>query len=297
MYSNKTKEYLCSLFGKSRQALYDNLRRKEEQQMADTLVLSEVKKIREDHKRMGTNKIQEKLKDFFEDHHIKMGRNKLYELLGAHGMLIRTRRTRPYTTNSNHPYYKYSNLVSDFEPTAACQLWVSDITYIRTKLGFVYLSLITDCYSHKIVGWCLHPDLTSKGVLNALEMALETNSKLDNLIHHSDRGIQYCCHDYVNALTKNNIAISMTQNGDPYENAIAERINGILKYEYELNQDFDNYYQALEKVKRAVDLYNNDRPHLSCDMLTPSEAHKRTGKLKKHWKQKKKGVASQPVNF
>jgi transposase InsO family protein len=281
-------EYICSLFGKSRQAWYDSQNHKEEQQMEGVLVLSLVKEIRKDHKRMGTDKLHLKLKEPFKEHHIKMGRDKLHLLLGQHNMLVRQRQHKPRTTNSNHPFKRYPNLVRDMVILAACKLWVSDITYIRTAKGFVYLSLITDCYSHKIVGWCLWPSLESKGTLNALEMALASNPEHTGLIHHSDRGIQYCCNDYIKALTSNKIGISMTENGDPYENALAERVNGILKMEYELNNTFSDYLAALEQVKKAVELYNNSRPHMSCDMLTPSEAHKKSGLLKKHWKKPEK---------
>ncbi len=280
-------EYICLLFGKSRQAYYDSVNRKEECQMEEVLVLSMVKQIRKDHKRIGTKKLQTMLTENFLLHHIKMGRDKLHELLSEHGMLVRQGKFKPKTTNSNHPYKRYTNLVRDLQLTSACQLWVSDITYIRTEKGFVYLSLITDCYSHKIVGWSLWPSLESKGVLHALEMALENNPRHEVLIHHSDRGIQYCCHDYVNALERNKIKISMTENGDPYENAVAERVNGILKVEYDLYKTFTDYYQVIEHVKRAIELYNNSRPHMSCDMLTPNEAHKQTGELKKHWKKRK----------
>lgn len=277
-------EYICLLFGKSRQAWYDSLQRNEEKQMEGVLVLSLVKEVRKDHKRLGTKKLQQLLTDNFIRHHIKMGRDKLHELLAEHGMLIRYGRYKPRTTNSNHPYRRYQNLVRDIELTSACQLWASDITYLATEKGYIYLSLITDCYSHKIVGWCLWPNLESKGALYALEMALKGNPVHNGLIHHSDRGIQYCCYDYTRALVNENIQISMTENGDPYENAIAERVNGILKMEYGLNATFTDYFQANEQVKKAIDLYNNFRPHMSCDMLTPSDAHNEKGPLKKHWK-------------
>lgn len=289
-------EYICSMFGKTRQAWYDNTHRKEEQQMEDVLVLSMVREIRKDHKHMGTDKILVMLAEQFEQHHIKIGRDKLHALLAQHGMLVRLRKYKPRTTNSNHPYKRYKNTVRDLIVLSACKLWVSDITYIRTAKGFTYLSLITDCYSHKIVGWCLWHSLESAGVLNALRMALESNPEHKGLIHHSDRGIQYCCHDYVQELEKHKIGISMTENGDPYENAVAERVNGILKMEYDLEKTFTDYYQAQEQVKLAVKLYNNSRPHKSCDMLTPAAAHKRTGELKKHWKNKNntKGASSTP---
>ena len=284
MYPSKSKEYICSLLGVSRQAWYDSQKRQEERQMEGVLVLGMVKEIRKVHKHMGTEKLHLKLEKDFEEHHIKMGRDKLNLLLSQHGLLVRQRKYKPRTTDSNHPYKRYSNLVSDLTLTRASQVWASDITYLRTPLGFIYLSLITDCYSHKIVGWCLWPSLESKGALNALEMALASHPEHTALIHHSDRGIQYCCNDYIKALTNNKIAISMTQNGDPYENAIAERVNGILKMEYDLKDTFSDYLEAQEKVKIAVESYNNTRPHRSCDMHTPVEAHQLTGVLKKHWK-------------
>lgn len=293
MYSNKSLAYICTLFGKTRQAFYDEKSRKKELQLQEVLILSEVKKIRDDHNFMGCEKILPKIKTFLEDHKIKIGRDKMYKLLKSHDMLIRKRKTKPFTTNSNHAYKRYKNLVANITLTEPCQLWASDITYISTKVGFCYLSLITDCYSHKIVGYCLYPTLESEGALNALQMAFETNKEHPDLIHHSDRGIQYCCNEYVKALEAEKVKISMTQNGDPYENAIAERVNGILKSEYGLGTVLEDYVNANEKTKRAIELYNNDRPHLSCEMLTPNEAHKRTGELKKLWKKypyKKKNV-------
>jgi transposase InsO family protein len=199
-------------------------------------------------------------------------------------MLVRHRRRGPKTTNSNHLYRKYPNLIRDLKLTRSNQLWVSDITYLRTNQGFVYLSLITDAYSKKIVGWCLWPNLSSEGALNALKMATEGQTFKNDLIHHSDRGIQYCCYDYVNYLKGSSINISMTENGDPYENAIAERVNGILKDEYDLYDVFEDYFSANEAVKRAIDLYNDKRPHSSCDFKTPNEAHIYRGKMKNRWK-------------
>lgn len=287
MYRFKSMKYLCSLFGLSRQAWYDGRKRKEDRQMEEVLVLSEVKRIRKDHKAMGTEKLLVVMQPFFDENHIKMGRDKLNELLGEHNMLVRLRKHKPRTTNSNHPYFKYKNLVKDLLITEPNKLWVSDITYIATELGNAFLNLITDSYSHRIVGWCLWPSLESKGTLNALKMAIESTIDRNGLIHHSDRGIQYCCHDYVNALKAGDIGISMTENGDPYENAIAERVNGILKHEYGLNQRFVDYFHALEQVKIAVDLYNQKRPHSSCQYLVPDVAHTRKGVLKKYWTKKK----------
>jgi putative transposase len=287
MYPHSSKSGLCGLFGYSRQALYDNKKRQSEYQMKEVLILSEAFELRKEHKRMGGEKLLILLQPFFNEHNIKYGRDKLYNLLRAHGLMVRRRKPGPKTTNSNHFYRKYPNIARDVKLLSAGKLWVSDITYIRTEQGFVYLSLITDHYSKKIVGWCLWPDLTSKGALNALDMAVECENPTNSLIHHSDRGIQYCCNDYVNYLNNSNINISMTENGDPYENAVAERVNGILKDEYELNETFEDYNDAHEAVKRAINKYNNIRPHRSCDMMTPVKAHLNIGKMKTHWKKKK----------
>lgn len=166
------------------------------------------------------------------------------------------------------------------------QVWVSDITYICVGCDFYYLSLITDAYSRKIVGYHLHPFLNTEGCLKALDMALSQRTKSSKLIHHSDRGTQYCSFDYVMTLKRNDIEISMTENGDPYENAIAERINGILKTEFKLNRVFGTYMEALLAVKTSVYNYNTLRPHMSCNLLTPQEAHFINTPLIKRWKSK-----------
>lgn len=277
---------MCGLFGYTRQAWYDSKLRLSQTQLSEVLLLGEVKKIRQEHPRMGSEKLLEKLRPFIEAHSIKLGRDKFYDLLREHGLLVKHSRRKAKTTNSNHLYKQFPNIVRDLELSSAGQLWVSDITYVRTLYGFVYLSLVTDAYSKKIVGWSLWQDLSSTGALNALRMAIQIETVSYKLIHHSDRGIQYCCYDYVNLLKGHNIKISMTENGDPYENAVAERVNGILKSEYDLYNTFDDYNQALEAVKIAIDKYNNYRPHRSCDMLTPTQAHLKKGILKKHWKRR-----------
>lgn len=288
MYPHASKTGLCELFGYTRQAWYDNKKRQKEKQMEDVFLLTEALILREAHNQMGAEKILLLMQPLMDEHTIKYGRDKFYNLLRAHGLMTRRRKPGPKTTNSNHLYRKYPNIVRDIEILSAGKMWVSDITYIRIDKGFVYLSLITDNYSKKIVGWCLHPDLTSVGALNALKMAVECEKVSEDLIHHSDRGIQYCCNDYVNYLNGSNIKISMTENGDPYENAVAERINGILKHEYSLVETFSDYNQAHEAVKIAINKYNNIRPHRSCDMMTPAKAHFNKGVMKKHWKTKKR---------
>lgn len=284
MYQHLSITYICLLLGFSRQAYYSHNERQEDNSVQGIIILGLVKEIRAKHTKMGTDKLHFLLKEDFDAHGIKCGRDKLNDLLREHGMLVRQRKSRPRTTNSKHPYKLYGNLIQDMILTRSNQLWVSDITYMRTELGFVYLSLITDAFSHKVVGWCLWPDYSRKGPLNALEMAVNTEKPAKGtLTHHSDRGIQYCCHDYVNHLKSDDIAISMTQNGDPYENAIAERINGILKHEYGLKETFKDYFQANEAVKQAVNLYNIERPHASCDYMTPLQAHEFEGELIRRW--------------
>lgn len=284
MYGQYSVRYFCSLFGMSRQAWYDQKDRQAEQQLSDTLVLKLVAEIRNELPRVGTRKLCHLLNHRLLPHGITIGRDKLYELLGHHGYLLRYRRRKVYTTDSNHPYRKYPNLIRELMLTKASQLWVSDITYIRIHQGFAYLSIITDAYSRKIVGYCLHPTLSSEGAIHSLRMALQQCSTKQNLIHHSDRGIQYCCTDYVQLLESNQIRISMTEKGDPYENALAERVNGILKNEFDLHKTFGSFTEARQGVEQAISKYNHVRPHSSCDYLTPVLAHEQNGFLRKRWK-------------
>jgi putative transposase len=212
-----------------------------------------------------------------------MGRDKLYALLREHKLLIKRTKRRAITTNSNHPFYKYPNLVQDLIPLKPNQLWVSDITYVLLPHKFAYLSLITDAYSKKIIGWSLQENLQVKGPLEALKMALNHSRRnLDNLIHHSDRGTQYCSHEYIKLLKKHEISISMTRDGDPGENAIAERINGTIKNEFYC-RGFLSFPLALAGIARAIHAYNQLRPHASCDYLTPAQAHCIEGLLTKRW--------------
>jgi transposase InsO family protein len=287
MYPTIGTGIICSLFGKSRQAWYNTQQRNAHGMLEETFVLKLVEEIRQEMPRLGTQKLHHMLKDKFKEHNIKIGRDKFYELLERHGYLLRYRKRRPYTTDSRHRFKKYPNLIRDLILTKSGQLWVSDITYIHTGNGFNYLSLITDAYSRKIVGYCLWLNLGSQGAINALEMALAGNKRSKEIIHHSDRGVQYCCNDYVRCIEKGSIQLSMTEKGDPYENAIAERVNGILKTEFGLSNHFTSNVTASESIDKAVNMYNNRRPHSSCDYLTPTVAHDLTGKLHKRWKKSK----------
>jgi putative transposase len=241
--------------------------------------------------RIGTRKLYHMLTDALQEHKIKIGRDKLFDLLEEHGMLVRRRKRRKVsTTDSNHPFRRYPNLTRELQVMRPNQLWVSDITYIRLIDEFCYLSLVTDAYSRRIVGYCLYPTLQKEGPLAALQMALSNlpSTGEESLIHHSDRGKQYCCDAYVNMLMEKKTIISMTEKGDPYENALAERVNRTLKEEFLLDQGFDSFELASGAVSNAVNIYNTQRPHDSCNRLTPDEAHQQQGPLPMKWKKRKK---------
>jgi transposase InsO family protein len=271
------------LLGRSRQAYYKLFRESEGAVMRSDLLVREVARIRVSQKRIGARKLHMMLGDFMERQGNVLGRDAFFELLRDHGLLIRKcRRWKPRTTVSGLWMKRYPNLAKDLVPTAANQLWVSDITYIRVGGGFCYLSLITDAYSRKIVGWNLRRDLSAKGCVAALKMAKRDNPKTRDLIHHSDRGLQYYSREYVKTLGKG-VLISMSEKSDPLENAIAERVNGILKQEL-LEERFSSFPEASAAVENAVMVYNFQRPHLSIEMLTPAEAHLQTGRLRRFWK-------------
>ena len=239
---------LCGWFGITRQAYYQNNWEGISTTIEEDLVIQQVRSIRKNHRRMGARKLYELMQPFMLEHNIKMGRDALFTLLSANHLLVRKRKRRIQTTNSYHWLTKYSNLIRNFAPTAPNQLWVSDITYWKLKEDHVYISFITDAYSHKIVGYQVAETLEAIESIHALQMALsalEAESHLQ-LTHHSDRGIQYCSHAYVKVLQDYNIKISMTENGDPLENAIAERVNGIIKDEYLETYDIENIKEAKE---------------------------------------------------
>ena len=274
---------LCGLLGRSRQAYYKLFRESESAVMRSDLLVREVARIRTDQKRIGARKLHLMLSEFMACQGNVLGRDAFFELLRDHGLLVRKwRKWKPRTTVSGLWMKKYPNLAKDLVPTAANQLWVSDITYIRVGGGFCYLSLITDAYSRKIVGWNLRRDLSAKGCVAALKMAKRDNPKTRDLIHHSDRGLQYYSREYITTLGRG-VLISMSEKSDPLENAIAERVNGILKQEL-LEERFSSFPEASAAVEKAVRVYNFQRPHFSIEMLTPAEAHLQTGRLRRFWK-------------
>lgn len=246
----------------------------EDKQNVQDFILSHVKEIRQKHPRMGTLKLRNELVEEVKQCGRGYGKNKFFDLLGNNGLLIRRRRKYTVTTNSKHAFYKYTNQLAKATITAPDQAWVSDITYLRTRGKFVYLSLVTDVYSRKIVGWNVDTSLAVEGAISALKMAFKGCNNAKGLIHHSDRGIQYCCHAY-NALTeKKGIIMSMGEAGNCYDNAIAERVNGILKDEYLLDSEFVDKRHAQRAMKEAVYLYNYERPHWSINLEKPAEVYK-----------------------
>lgn len=276
------------MLGYSRQSYYKHIKAKEKSALKHELLLQQVALLRKTQKRIGVRKLYFMLRSFISEHRLSIGRDTFFDLLRENNLLIRKYRGRkPRTTFSDHWYRKYDNLIVGLIPTMPNQLWVSDITYIHLQDEFAYLSLMTDAYSHKIVGFYLCRDLSASGTVLALKMALKGIPKRDKmssqLIHHSDRGLQYCCFQYVKLLEDNFINISMTQSGDPLENAVAERMNGILKCEL-LEEVYPDLPSAQTAVAQAISIYNHLRPHGSIDMLTPVQAHEKTGLLKRHWK-------------
>lgn len=280
---------LCGLFGKTRHAYYDHKWRSDNVALQNEIIVQLVIEIRLSLPGTGTRKLHYLLAPKLKNHAIFIGRDQLFALLDHHKLLIRKRRRKAVTTDSRHWMRKYPNLIAELEIQEPEQVWVSDITYIRLTNEFAYLSLITDAYSRKIMGFCLCRDLSAEGCISALKMALNNRLyKRRALIHHSDRGSQYCCKDYVEILTDHKIAVSMTENGSPYENAMAERVNGILKSEFNLYHSSVALEQTQKLIAGRIQSYNTLRPHASCDYLTPEQAHGTSGNLNKRWKKNSK---------
>jgi putative transposase len=285
-HPKESLERLCTLFGITRQAYYEAQLHESRTSIAHMIVLTLVKDLRKDIPILGTRKLLFMLTEEFTNHGIKIGRDQLFDLLRFHGLLMRRRKRMIKTTDSHHWLKKYPNLTKDLIPSACDQLWVSDITYIRTLQGFNYLSLITDAYSRRIMGYALFQTLEAIGPLEALVMAVKERQKMSPfiLIHHSDRGVKYCSAEYVQILTNEKIAISMTQSGSPYENALAERVNGTIKNDFFPKHVYQNHKEAKKAISRIIQVYNQMRPHASIDFLTPDQAHLKDGPIKKRWK-------------
>jgi len=290
MYTEEDKApigFLCGLFGKTKQAYYQRKEYTYKEVIKGDIVYQKVIKYRKLMPRAGGRKLYYLLKNDLPEE-IQMGRDKFFDWLRSNELLVKKRKVRIYTTNSHHWLRKYPYLLTDHVSTAPNQLWVSDITYITTEEGVMYLFLITDAYSKKIIGWKLSDNLRAENALAALKMALKQwNGRSHQLIHHSDRGVQYCSEKYVDLLKRNGIAISMTQSGNPLDNSIAERVNGILKDEWLYQTNLKTKRSAVIYLGKIINTYNNVRPHLSLGMQTPQIVHQQSGQvetLKKLWK-------------
>lgn len=252
-------------------------------QSSNALILQQVLHIRKEQPRCGTRKLLIMLQPFFRKHNIEIGRDAFFELLAQNKLLIRKRKRSTHTTNSKHFFRRYPNLVAHFTPLHAHELWVADITYIPMKERFAYLYLITDAYSRKIVGFHVSDDMRVTSAIVALQKAIDQKPPDAIVIHHSDRGLQYCSSDYVALLKTHHAKISMTQNGDPYENAMAERVNGILKSEL-ISESYADLKAAMQHIARCITVYNYKRVHSSLNWQIPDKVHTQQGPQIKKWK-------------
>lgn len=269
------------MFGISKQAYYQRIQTTKKKEVQHQIVLAGVDKIRRRMPRTGTRKLQEHLRPHLRANNIKMGRDALFALLRQRGLLVRRTKRYHITTDSKHYFYRSPNLLKDLEITHSEQVFVNDITYVKIETGHAYLALSTDAYSKKIMGWNLSDNMQASMVKEALKMAHSNmNHHHGTVIHHSDRGIQYCCPDYTDFAEGMGFVMSTTQKYDPYENAVAERINGILKYEFGLRKTLPNLKIARKMVKQAVAIYNRERLHWSLGLKTPEEVHRGFDKQK-----------------
>lgn len=260
------------MFGISRQGYYQKQQRVDKRLRELSLVKADVIKERIHLPRLGTRKLYYQLSKQIRSKGIKIGRDALFDFLRSEHMLIKPKHAYHKTTNSKHWLHKYPNLLKRIKASRSNEVWVSDITYIDTKAETAYLSLITDAYSRKIVGYHLHSSLHTDGVAAAMQMAVKQEQINAPLVHHSDRGLQYCSSQYQQLLAKHNITPSMTDGYDCYQNALAERINGIIKHEFLISKPAD-IHQARQMIKQAVGIYNNRRPHLALNYQTPNSVH------------------------
>lgn len=265
------------------QAYHKHQKKVLQKQVNEDLIVQQIHLIRNLQPRCGGRKLLIMLQSFLKQQNIVMGRDAFYELLSKNKLLIRKTKRSTHTTNSKHHFRRYPNLAKDFVPLKAHELWVSDITYIPLKNRFAYLFLITDAYSRKIVGHYVSDDMKVSSAVVALKKALAQKPTETIVMHHSDRGIQYCSTEYVKLLQQNNAMISMTQSGDPLENAIAERVNGILKTEL-ISSFYDDIEQAALHINRCIIIYNFKRRHSSLNWQIPADVHLQKGPQIRRWK-------------
>ena len=258
--------------GVTRQAAYEHRQRRSKREAEAEAIVVQVQKIRQRHPRMGTRKLLQQLRPWLKAHGLKIGRDCLFDLLRARGLLLKPPRRRRRTTWPGQ--WRCRNLLAEATITRPNQAWVSDITYVETEEGFRYLSLVTDVYSRRIMGYDLSDSLAVEGTIRALRQAIrQAKYQVQDVIHHSDHGIQYTCHAFRQHLEKRGMRPSMGEVGNCYDNALAERVNGILKLEYGLDHLFVSAKQAKRAVREAVWLYNYDRPHLALNFQKPHDVY------------------------
>jgi transposase InsO family protein len=274
-----TVDEICNEFDISRQGYYKAGKEKQKTEDEQTKLIQKVLELRSQMPMLGGRKLYVLLKQEISSLSKPIGRDKFFELLKNKGLLIKQRKYRPRTTESKHRFKKYDNLIKDLEINRINQVYVSDITYLRTVDRFCYLFLITDLYSRRIVGEALSESLAIEGGLRALKMATGKMENPEGSIHHSDRGIQYCSNIYTEKLARLGIKISMSEQANPYENAVAERVNGILKQEFMLDKTFPDINTARKAVKEAIKIYNEKRPHMSLGYRTPEQVYNAKSKL------------------
>lgn len=263
------------MFGVSRQVYYRSKKRRIRKQDLSAEIIGLVMGVRMKMPRIGARKLYHILKESLEA--LSVGRDKLFQILKANHLLVKPKRSYHITTNSHHRFRKHKDLTIDMKVSRPEQLWVSDITYLGNRKEPCYLALVTDAYSKKIVGYDVSNSLSMEGSVRALKMAISKRIyKKDMLIHHSDRGLQYCCDEYQQTLIKNNINCSMTESYDPYRNAVAERVNGILKQEFIVIREGVKLSEMKKMVSESVNIYNNIRPHHACFMNTPKYMHRQS---------------------
>ncbi len=263
---------VCAKFKKTRASYYKHVERVQRAKLQGDIVYELVMTHKLHMPRLGGRKTYHLIKEELQEHSIKLGRDLFFRWLKDNDLLVEAKKSYTRTTNSLHRFKVHKNLIKEVTPSYCDQVWVSDITYIRTRNGFCYLALITDAYSRKIVGYDISNSLELEGCLRALKMACK-NRKGKDTIHHSDRGIQYCSKRYTQYLKQKSVGISMAEAGNCYENALAERVNGILKNELNLDAIFESVTHAQKASKQAINTYNNLRPHMALNLKKPIDVY------------------------
>jgi putative transposase len=284
------------VFGISKQAYYKRIKTGKQKEMQAETIKKMIEPIRKKMPRYGTKKLHLDIKDDFKNVSIKMGRDAFFKFARQHRLLVSRTKRCFITTDSKHFFYKSPNLIKTLIPTGSEQVFVNDITYVKLQDSYVYVALVTDLYSKKVMGYKLDDNMKTALVKDALTMALNNcEHNRESIIDHSDRGIQYCCPDYSEFAESKGMILSTTEKSDPYENAVAERINGILKYEFGLIKTIPSIDIANKMLKQAVEIYNNERRHCSLEMQTPDFAHSNQKHQYKEYKKKKKQI-NEPTN-